>query len=65
MYGDGYNPPAGTEIKTPERGPEFALQMFREDSAVEAESGSHRAGPWPGRAIRKLQDCLGYSTKTT
>jgi glyoxylase-like metal-dependent hydrolase (beta-lactamase superfamily II) len=27
MYGDGYNPPAGDEIRTPERGPEYAIQL--------------------------------------
>ena len=29
MYGDGYNPPAGDEIRTPERGPEFAAQLVQ------------------------------------
>ncbi|MBI2188418.1 MAG: MBL fold metallo-hydrolase [Acidobacteria bacterium] len=27
MYGDAYNPPAGDEIRTPERGPEYARQL--------------------------------------
>jgi len=27
MYGDGYNPPAGGEIRTPERGPYYAVQL--------------------------------------
>ena len=27
LYGDGYNPPAGDEIRTPERGPEYAIQL--------------------------------------
>jgi len=27
MYGDGYNPPAGDEIRTPERGPYYAIQL--------------------------------------
>jgi glyoxylase-like metal-dependent hydrolase (beta-lactamase superfamily II) len=27
MYGDGYNPPAGEEIRTPERGPDYAIQL--------------------------------------
>lgn len=27
MYGDGYNPPAGEEIRTPERGPYYAIQL--------------------------------------
>lgn len=27
LYGDGYNPPAGDEIRTPERGPYYAIQL--------------------------------------
>ena len=27
LYGDGYNPPAGDEIRTPERGPDYAAQI--------------------------------------
>lgn len=27
MYGDGYNPPASEEIRTPERGPDYAIQL--------------------------------------
>ena len=29
MYGDAYNPPAGNEIRTPERGPEYAAQLVQ------------------------------------
>ena len=29
MYGDAYNPPPGDEIRTPERGPEYAAQLVQ------------------------------------
>jgi glyoxylase-like metal-dependent hydrolase (beta-lactamase superfamily II) len=29
MYGDGYNPPAGDDLRVPECGPEFAAQMVQ------------------------------------
>ncbi|OFW03435.1 MAG: hypothetical protein A3I61_16695 [Acidobacteria bacterium RIFCSPLOWO2_02_FULL_68_18] len=29
MYGDAYNPPAGDEIRTPDRGPEYAIQLVQ------------------------------------
>jgi hypothetical protein len=29
MYGDAYNPPAGDEVRTPERGPEYTAQLVQ------------------------------------
>jgi glyoxylase-like metal-dependent hydrolase (beta-lactamase superfamily II) len=49
MYGDGYNPPAGTEIKTPERGPEFALQMW--DKIQQLKLNPARIAPVHGRVV--------------
>ena len=58
MYGDGYNPPAGDEIRMPERGPEFAAQMVERVQRVEAESGADRAGARPRRAVPEPADGL-------
>jgi len=33
MYGDAYNPPAGNEIRTPERGPESPRSWFRSSTS--------------------------------
>ncbi|MGH9255834.1 MAG: MBL fold metallo-hydrolase [Vicinamibacterales bacterium] len=49
MYGDGYNPPAGNEIKTPERGPEFALQMW--DKIQQLKLNPERIAPVHGRLV--------------
>ena len=49
MYGDGYNPPAGTEIRTPERGPEFAAQLV--DKVNEFKLKPERIAPVHGRVV--------------
>ena len=49
MYGDGYNPPAGTEIRTPERGPEFALQMYAKIQQLKLNP--ERIAPVHGRVV--------------
>ena len=49
MYGDGYNPPAGTEIRTPERGPEFALQMYAKIQQLKLSP--ERIAPVHGRVV--------------
>jgi len=49
MYGDGYNPPAGNEIRTPERGPEFALQMY--DKIQQLKLNPARIAPVHGRVV--------------
>ena len=49
MYGDGYNPPAGNEIRTPERGPEFALQMY--DKIQQLKLNPERIAPVHGRVV--------------
>jgi glyoxylase-like metal-dependent hydrolase (beta-lactamase superfamily II) len=49
MYGDGYNPPAGNEIRTPERGPEFALQMYAKIQQLKLNP--ERIAPVHGRVV--------------
>ena len=47
MYGDGYNPPAGDDIRVPERGPEFAAQMVQRIN--ELKLNPERIAPVHGR----------------
>jgi len=49
MYGDGYNPPAGAEIRTPERGPEFAAQLV--EKVQELKLNPERIAPVHGRVV--------------
>ena len=49
MYGDGYNPPAGDEIRTPERGPEFAAQLVQK--VQELKLNPQRIAPVHGRVV--------------
>src|SRR5258705_2852505 len=49
MYGDGYNPPAGDEIRTPERGPEFAAQLVQK--VQELKLNPDRIAPVHGRVV--------------
>ena len=49
MYGDGYNPPAGNEIRTPERGPDYAAQLV--DKVKEFKLNPDRIAPVHGRVV--------------
>jgi len=49
MYGDGYNPPAGDEIRTPERGPDYAAQLV--DKVKEFKLNPDRIAPVHGRVV--------------
>ena len=49
MYGDAYNPPAGDEIRTPDRGPEFAAQMVQTVQALKLSP--ERIAPVHGRVV--------------
>ena len=53
MYGDGYNPPAGSEIRTPERGPEFALQMYAKIQQLKLNPERYRAIAGAARAAER------------
>jgi glyoxylase-like metal-dependent hydrolase (beta-lactamase superfamily II) len=49
LYGDGYNPPAGDEIRTPERGPEYAAQIVQR--VQELKLNPERIAPVHGRVV--------------
>jgi glyoxylase-like metal-dependent hydrolase (beta-lactamase superfamily II) len=49
MYGDGYNPPAGDEIRTPERGPDYAAQLVQKVN--ELKLSPERIAPVHGRVV--------------
>jgi glyoxylase-like metal-dependent hydrolase (beta-lactamase superfamily II) len=49
LYGDGYNPPAGDEIRTPERGPEYAAQLVQR--VLELKLNPERIAPVHGRIV--------------
>jgi glyoxylase-like metal-dependent hydrolase (beta-lactamase superfamily II) len=49
MYGDAYNPPASGEIRTPERGPEFAAQLVQR--LQELKLNPERIAPVHGRVV--------------
>ena len=49
MYGDAYNPPAGDEIRTPERGPEYAAQLVQKIN--ELKLNPDRIAPVHGRVV--------------
>jgi glyoxylase-like metal-dependent hydrolase (beta-lactamase superfamily II) len=49
MYGDGYNPPAGDEIRTPERGPDYAAQLAQR--VRELKLNPERIAPVHGRVV--------------
>jgi glyoxylase-like metal-dependent hydrolase (beta-lactamase superfamily II) len=63
MYGDGYNPPAGNEIKTPERGPEFALQMY--DKIQQLKLNPERIAPVHGRVVPFENFRIAWDIKPT
>jgi glyoxylase-like metal-dependent hydrolase (beta-lactamase superfamily II) len=49
LYGDAYNPPAGNEIRTPERGPEYAAQLVQKIN--ELKLNPDRIAPVHGRVV--------------
>jgi glyoxylase-like metal-dependent hydrolase (beta-lactamase superfamily II) len=49
LYGDGYNPPAGDEIRTPERGPEYAAQLVQKVN--ELKLNPDRIAPVHGKVV--------------
>jgi len=49
LYGDGYNPPAGDEIRTPERGPDFAAQLV--EAVDRLKLAPQRIAPVHGRIV--------------
>jgi len=49
LYGDGYNPPAGDEIRTPERGPDYAAQMVQRINELKLKP--ERIAPVHGKVV--------------
>ena len=49
MYGDAYNPPAGDEIRTPERGPDYAAQLVQKVNELKLRPD--RIAPVHGRVV--------------
>ena len=49
LYGDAYNPPAGDEIRNPERGPDYAAQMVQR--IQELKLNPERIAPVHGRVV--------------
>jgi glyoxylase-like metal-dependent hydrolase (beta-lactamase superfamily II) len=49
MYGDAYNPPASNEIKTPERGPDYAAQLVQKIDELKLKP--ERIAPVHGRVV--------------
>jgi glyoxylase-like metal-dependent hydrolase (beta-lactamase superfamily II) len=67
MYGDGYNPPAGDEIRTPERGPDFAIQLV--EAVDRLKLSPTRIAPVHGRVVPyeniKIAFGIGKPASTT
>jgi len=49
LYGDGYNQPAGDEIRTPERGPDYAAQMVQRINELKLKP--ERIAPVHGKVV--------------
>jgi glyoxylase-like metal-dependent hydrolase (beta-lactamase superfamily II) len=49
LYGDAYNPPAGDEIRTPERGPDYAAQLVAKVNELKLKP--ERIAPVHGRVV--------------
>ena len=49
LYGDAYNPPVGDDIRNPERGPEYAVQMVQR--IQELKLTPERIAPVHGRVV--------------
>jgi glyoxylase-like metal-dependent hydrolase (beta-lactamase superfamily II) len=61
LYGDGYNPPAGDDPRTPERGPEYGLQIL--DAVERLKLEPTRIAPVHGRVVpfENMKIALGVS----
>ena len=57
MYGDGYNPPAGDDPRSPIARRSTRLQLYENVQRLKLNPGPDRAGAWPRRAVREHEDC--------
>ena len=62
MYGDGYNPPAGDDPRTPDRSPEYGMQLY--DNVVRLKLNPARIAPVHGRVVpfENLKIAIGVSS---
>jgi glyoxylase-like metal-dependent hydrolase (beta-lactamase superfamily II) len=63
MYGDGYNPPAGDGIRTPERGSEYAVQLV--DKVNEFKLKPDRIAPVHGRVVPYRNLLMAFDLEPT
>jgi glyoxylase-like metal-dependent hydrolase (beta-lactamase superfamily II) len=63
LYGDGYNPPAGDEIKTPERGPEYAAQLVQKIDELKLKP--ERIAPVHGRVVPYKNLLIAFNLEGT
>ena len=62
MYGDGYNPPAGDDPRTPDRTPEYGLQLY--ENVQRLKLNPARIAPVHGRVVpfENLKIAIGLTT---
>jgi len=62
MYGDGYNPPAGDDPRTPDRSPEYGMQLY--DNVQRLKLNPARIAPVHGRVVpfENMKIALGISS---
>jgi glyoxylase-like metal-dependent hydrolase (beta-lactamase superfamily II) len=61
MYGDGYNPPPGDDPRTPDRSPEFGLQLY--ENVQRLKLNPARIAPVHGRVVpfENMKIAIGVS----
>jgi glyoxylase-like metal-dependent hydrolase (beta-lactamase superfamily II) len=62
MYGDGYNPPPGDDPRTPDRSPEYGMQLY--DNVQRLKLNPARIAPVHGRVVpfENMKIAIGVST---
>jgi glyoxylase-like metal-dependent hydrolase (beta-lactamase superfamily II) len=62
MYGDGYNPPPGDDPRTPDRSPEYAIQLY--DNVQRLKLNPARIAPVHGRVVpfENMKIAIGVSS---
>jgi hypothetical protein len=62
MYGDGYNPPPGDDPRTPDRTPEYGMQLY--DNVQRLKLNPARIAPVHGRVVpfENMKIAIGVSS---
>jgi len=62
MYGDGYNPPPGDDPRTPDRTPEYGLQLY--ENVQRLKLNPARIAPVHGRVVpfENMKIAIGVSS---